>query len=71
MKTVSFDSYRVVNILLETGYTKEQAEGLLEVVKETDISGFASLLWPVCRQPSSGYLLLCLISFGSDNCYSH
>ena len=38
IKTITFDTYKVVNMLQTKGFTKEQSEALLEVAKEIDLS---------------------------------
>lgn len=40
--TLHFDTYKVVNLLKERGFTKKQAEGIMEAVQEVTISGVAT-----------------------------
>lgn len=40
--TLHFDTYKVVNLLKERGFTKKQAEGIMETVQEVTISGVAT-----------------------------
>lgn len=40
--TLHFDTYKVVTLLKERGFTKKQAEGIMEAVQEVTISGVAT-----------------------------
>lgn len=40
--TLHFDTYKVVSLLTERGYSKEQAEGFIQAVQEVTISGVAT-----------------------------
>lgn len=40
--TLHFDTYKVVNLLKERGFTKKQSEGVVEAVQEVAISGVAT-----------------------------
>ncbi len=40
--TLHFDTYKVVTLLKERGFTKKQAEGIMEAVQEVTISGIAT-----------------------------
>jgi hypothetical protein len=42
MKTITFDTYKVVNMLQTKGFTKDQAEALVEAAKEIDLSEIAT-----------------------------
>ena len=37
-----FDTYKVVNLLTERGYSKEEAEGFIKAIQEVTISGVAT-----------------------------
>ncbi len=36
------DTHRIINLLEQRGFSKEQAEGVVEVIKEIDVSELAS-----------------------------
>lgn len=38
MKTISLDTHKVITLLEERGFTRKQAEGFVEAVKEIDAS---------------------------------
>ena len=40
--TLHFDTYKIVTLLKERGFTKKQAEGIIETVREVTISGVAT-----------------------------
>jgi hypothetical protein len=42
MATIAIDTYKVIKRLQERGFTKEQAEALVSVAQEVDISNVAS-----------------------------
>jgi len=42
MATVTFDTYKAIKLLRERGFKKEQAEGLIEVTQEIDVSGITT-----------------------------
>lgn len=43
MATITIrDTHKVINVLQEKGFTKEQAEGFVEVARELDMSEFAT-----------------------------
>ena len=42
MKTLTVDTHKVITILQEKGYSKEQAEGLLEAARQVDLSELAT-----------------------------
>jgi len=37
MSTIAIDTYKTINKLIEKGYTKEQAEGLVEALTESSL----------------------------------
>jgi hypothetical protein len=40
--TLHFDTYKVVNLLVSKGYTKDEAEGFIEAIQEVTLSGVAT-----------------------------
>ncbi len=42
MATVTFDTYKAIKLLRERGFKKEQAEGLIEITQEIDVSGITT-----------------------------
>ena len=40
--TLHMDTYKVVKLLREKGYTKEEAEGFIEAIQEITLSGVAT-----------------------------
>jgi hypothetical protein len=42
MATIAVDTYKVIKRLQERGFSKEQAEALVSVVQEVDISTFVT-----------------------------
>jgi hypothetical protein len=42
MKTLTVDTDKVITILEKKGYTKEQAEGLVEAARQVDLSELAT-----------------------------
>jgi hypothetical protein len=42
MATIAIDTYKIVRRLQERGFTKDQAEALISVVQEADLSSIAT-----------------------------
>ena len=42
MKTLTIDTHKVVSLLQQKGFTKEQAEGLVEAAREVDTTEIAT-----------------------------
>src|SRR5262245_5224459 len=42
MATIAFDTHKVITLLQERGFTKQQAEALITVAREADLSGLAT-----------------------------
>ena len=42
MGTIALDTYRAVTLLQERGFTKQQAEALIQVAQEADMSSIAT-----------------------------
>ena len=42
MATIAIDTYKVIKRLQERGFTKDQAEALVAVAQEIDLSGLAT-----------------------------
>lgn len=42
LATLHFDTYKVIKLLQEKGYTKEEAEGFIEAVQEIRLSGVST-----------------------------
>ena len=42
MATIAFDTYKAVTLLQERGFTKQQAEALIQVAQEADLSSLAT-----------------------------
>lgn len=42
MTTITYDTYHMVNILKEKGFSREQASGVIEVLEEIDFQNVAS-----------------------------
>ena len=42
MATIALDTYKVVTLLQERGFTKQQAEALIQVAQEADMSSIAT-----------------------------
>ena len=40
--TLHFDTYKVIKLLQEKGYSKEEAEGFIEAVQEIQLSGVST-----------------------------
>lgn len=40
--TLHMDTYKIVNLLREKGYTKKEAEGFIEAIQEITLSGVAT-----------------------------
>ena len=40
--TLHFDTYKVVNLLMGKGYSKDEAEGFIEAIQEVTLSGVAT-----------------------------
>jgi hypothetical protein len=52
MPAVPVDSYRLVTLLLEQGFTEAQAGGIVEVLLEVGLSSFATR-WDLKEMESS------------------
>ena len=42
MTSLAFDTYRAIQTLQARGYTKDQAEGMVEVIRQIDIDDLAT-----------------------------
>jgi hypothetical protein len=42
MSSLPTDTYRLVNLLKERGFTESQAGGIVEVIQEVDLSSFVT-----------------------------
>lgn len=42
LATLNLDTYKVVKLLQEKGYTKDQAEGFIDAVQDITLSGVAT-----------------------------
>lgn len=42
LATLHFDTYKVIKLLQEKGYSKEEAEGFIEAVQEIQLSGVST-----------------------------
>ena len=42
MATIALDTYKAVTLLQERGFTKQQAEALIQVAQEADMSSLAT-----------------------------
>ena len=42
MSAITFDTYKIIKHLQEKGFSREQAEGLVEALQEVDVSQLAT-----------------------------
>jgi len=42
MSTLAIDTYRAIQTLQSRGYSKDQAEGMVEILKQVDVSELAT-----------------------------
>jgi hypothetical protein len=72
MATIALDTYKIITKLQQKGFTKEQAEALVEAAKEIDLSELATkadlaalkidlIKWMIGTQLAYGALIVAIV----------